>query len=128
MPHDPPMKPPGHNKFKAEPTIVNGHRFASKAEARRYMDLLQLAAAGEIFDLELQPRFLLQEGFECRMKKHRAIEYVADFKYRDQYKTVVEDVKGMKTDVYLMKVKMLIYKYRDQFSFCEYHGGKRTFY
>lgn len=119
---------PKRNKFSAEPTIVNGHRFASKAEAKRYGELMMMAANGDIYDLELQPRFLLQEAFECRLKKHRAIEYVADFKYRDKYKTVVEDVKGMKTDVYLMKVKLLIYKYRDQFAFCEYHNGKRTFF
>ena len=35
----------------------------------------------EISDLELQPRFLLQESFKKNGKTYRKIEYVADFAY-----------------------------------------------
>jgi hypothetical protein len=116
------------SKYKNEPTIINGHRFDSKAEASRYSALLMLAAEGKVFDIELQPRFLLQPSFNCRMKLHKSIEYVADFKYRDEYKTVVEDVKGMQTDVYKMKRKMFLKLYGDQYVFCEFVRGKKIYY
>lgn len=116
------------SKYKAEKTVVNGEKFDSKAEAARYMELLTMAAAGQIMDLERQPRFLLQDQFILRMKKYRPVEYVADFKYRDQYKTVVEDVKGMPTAEYKLKRKLLLAKYGDQFVFCEYTKGKKVYY
>jgi hypothetical protein len=116
------------SKYNNKKTVVNGHVFDSKAEADRYGALLMMAAEGKIWDLELQPRFLLQDGFMCRMKKHRPIEYVADFKYRDQYKVVVEDVKGMQTDVYKLKLKMLLKLYGDQFVFCEFTRGKKIYH
>ena len=70
--------------------------------------------AGLIKDLELQKRFVLQDGYEMQGKKIRPITYVADFVYFDieKNKTVVEDVKGMRTDVYKMKKKMFEYRYQ----------------
>ena len=45
----------------------------------------------------------------------RKIEYVADFRYLDYERggLVVEDVKGMKTDVYRLKRKLFLAKYGD---------------
>ncbi len=42
-------------KYRAQPTIVDGIRFHSKGEARRYQELRLLERAGEITNLELQP-------------------------------------------------------------------------
>lgn len=37
--------------------------------------------------------------------------YRADFKYTEDGKTVVEDVKGFRTKEYILKRKMMLWKY-----------------
>jgi hypothetical protein len=103
------------NKYRAQPTEVDGIRFHSKKEARRYTELKLLVKAGEIHDLELQPRFPLMvpmRGSGPYERVHVA-DYVADFRYRQgkQGLLVVEDVKGMKTPVYRLKKKMVEAQY-----------------
>jgi hypothetical protein len=72
------------HKYGAVKTTVDGIEFDSKAEARRYTELRLLEHAGEIRDLELQPRYELLPAFvDAEGVRHRAIEYVADFRYVD---------------------------------------------
>lgn len=98
---------------KAERTI-DGIVFHSKREAWRYWELKSLQRAGTITDLELQPEYELIPAFEYRGKKERAIKYRADFRYKNRAgETIVEDVKGHKTDVYKIKRKMLLSMYPD---------------
>lgn len=100
-------------KYKNTKVEVDGHKFDSKKEAKRYEQLKALEAEGKISELILQPVFLLQESFCAAGKRERAIKYIADFQYYD-YETdqyVVEDVKGMKTDVYKIKRKLFLYQY-----------------
>lgn len=99
------------NKYNAKKTMVNGIKFDSKAEAARYKILKKREATGEISELTLQPRFTLQEKFKHGGKTIRKIEYIADFEYSKNGKQVVEDVKGVKTDVYKLKKKMFLLKY-----------------
>lgn len=101
------------SKYHARKTTVDGITFDSKGESEEYARLKLLERAGVIQNLKLQPRFLLQEGFEHEGHKIRKIEYVADFQYERDGKTVVEDYKGMRTDVYKLKRKLFLYKYRD---------------
>jgi hypothetical protein len=89
------------SKYRAVRTTVNGLEFASQKEARRYQDLLILERAGRINGLELQPRF------PCRVNDQLVCTYVADFRYIEDGLSVVEDVKGMKTDVYRIKAKLV---------------------
>jgi len=103
----------GYSKYGAKKTVVDGITFASKKEAKRYGELQLLLKAGEITDLILQPRFILQEKFTVRSEKIRAIEYVGDFQYIYNGETIVEDVKGMLTEVFKLKSKMFKYKYQD---------------
>lgn len=72
-----------------------------------------LLNAGEITDLILQPSFELQEKFTDRTgKRHRSIKYVADFLYKENGHTVVEEVKGYKKNkVWLLKQKLFLFKY-----------------
>lgn len=67
----------------------------------------------EIRDLELQPEYVLQEAYVRDGKKIRAITYYADFRYLDlrTNRIVVEDCKGMRTEIYKMKKKMLLCRY-----------------
>lgn len=94
------------NKYRNKKVIVDGEEFDSKKEGNRYKELKLLLKAGKISNLELQPRFLLQDGFKKNGKTFRKIEYIADFKYIENGKTIVEDVKGMQTDVFKIKHKI----------------------
>lgn len=98
-------------KYKNEPIDVNGHSFASKAEARRYQVLLLMEQAGEIKNLRLQPKYELIPAFKKNGKTFRKTEYIADFEYFQDGRTIVEDVKGFRTDVYKLKRKLFEYKY-----------------
>ena len=102
------------SKYHAKKTAVDGIVFDSVKESKRYAELSLLQRAGAIVDLRLQPRYLLQESFKCNGKTIRKIEYVADFQYGYNGKTIIEDVKGMKTPVYLLKKKMFLYKNKDK--------------
>jgi hypothetical protein len=107
---------PRRNKYSAQKTTVDGIVFASKREVRRYGELRQMVAAGEIRDLELQPRFLLQEGFtDNEGVKHRAISYVGDFDYIEVAtgRRVVEDSKGKATREFSIKWKLVKRRYPD---------------
>lgn len=97
------------NKYNAIKTTIDNVTFDSKKEGARYIQLKLEQKNGDIKDLELQPRFtLLEAGINSMGKKYRKIEYVADFKYYDVKEGLwcVEDVKGMRTDVYKIKVKL----------------------
>lgn len=109
------------NKYNAKKATVDGHTFDSKREAERYCELKFFVRAGEIRNLVLQPRFLLQDKFvDKHGKTHRKIEYVADFLYIDKDdNAIVEDVKGMLTAVYKLKKKMFLKIYDEQYEFRE---------
>lgn len=93
------------NKFGAVPTVVDGVRFASKKEARRYVELKLLQKAGEIGRLELQPKFpIVVNGMKI-------CAYIADFRYWCHGRPVVEDAKGVKTPVYRLKKKIVEAQY-----------------
>ena len=116
----PPLKakPAKRHKYGAVATELDGIKFHSKREAKRYAELKLLEQAGEIWDLELQPRFPLYvpstSGYLMRAAKaltqgglFKVGEYRGDFKYRDTRTTpyVVEDCKGFATPLYKWKKK-----------------------
>lgn len=101
------------NKYRNKKVIVDGEEFDSKKEGNRYKELKLLLKAGKISNLELQLRFLLQDGFKKNGRTFRKIEYIADFKYIENGKTIVEDVKGMQTDVFKIKHKIFEKVYPD---------------
>ena len=102
------------SKYNNKKTTIDGIKFDSKGEARRYEELKLLERAGAISELELQPKFELQPTFRKNGKTHRAITYTADFKYiDDKGKTIIEDFKGFENQVFINKKKMFEYKYPD---------------
>ena len=101
------------NKYRNKKVQFNGITFDSKAEETRYKQLLLMQKANYITDLELQPRFLLQESFKKNGKTYRKIEYIADFMYEEKGKVIIEDVKGMETKEFKIKRKLFEYKYPD---------------
>lgn len=91
------------SKYHAEPTVTDGIRFASRAEANRYRALWLLQQVGAIAGLELQPRFdLVVNGIRVGF-------YKADFAYTDMgtSERVIEDVKGVATPVYRLKKRIV---------------------
>jgi hypothetical protein len=100
--------------------------FASKGEARRYIELKTLEHHKLIKDLELQPKFPLWITEPISKIKYYFWTYIADFKYRDIElgEIVVEDVKGMKTEIYLKKSELFQVLY-PQYYFLETCAGKQ---
>ena len=87
----------------------DGHSFVSKRERDRYEELVILQAAGGITGLGLQPRYpLVVNGVKI-------CTYVADFAYHEPHHPfthpIVEDVKGHRTQVYLMKRRLMLALY-----------------
>ena len=88
----------GRSKYGAVKTVVDGHRFDSKAEARHYTEIMLLLRAGKIAAIELQPGVRLPCG----------VKYRGDFLLTmPDGSRVIEDVKGMRTPVYRLKMRML---------------------
>lgn len=100
------------NKYGNKKTMLDGHLFDSKHEAERYAELKMLERAGEITDLRLQVPFELCEAHKRRDgTMERGVKYIADFVYQRRGKCVVEDAKGDRTDVYILKRKWMYQKY-----------------
>lgn len=117
-------------KYGNRKAVVDGISFDSKKEAQRYTELKTLEKAGKITGLQLQREFELipaqrehtNEIYEKgpqkgRFKPGKLLEckcsYVADFVYWDLENNcmVVEDAKGMRTKEYIIKRKLMLYKY-----------------
>ena len=101
-------------KYNNKKITVNGQVFDSKKEANRYKELLLLEKAGEIEDLQTQVKFTLIPA-QCDEATGKVIEracyYKADFVYSEGDKTVVEDVKGFPTKEYIIKRKLMLWRY-----------------
>jgi len=84
-----------HSKYYAQQVTIDGHRFASGAEAQHYQALKVAADQGWITDLVLQPRFVLQPKVKLPSgKTQRAVVYVGDFRFMRDGKDIVVDVKA----------------------------------
>ena len=107
------------NKYHA---VKTGHS-ASKKEARRKRELERLEAAGLIHGLRCQVPFELIPvqrepqivGPRGGKKPGKLIEhscvYVADFVYFKNGQQIVEDTKGFKTKDYIIKRKLMLFRY-----------------
>jgi hypothetical protein len=102
------------HKYGAKPTVVDGIRFASQAEARRYSELKLLQKAGAIRGLVMQPRYDIY-GLAFQAAPVKIAFYKADFRYQvpiiDGWKTIIEDVKGVHTESYRLKKKLVEAQY-----------------
>lgn len=90
---------------------MDGITFDSKREADRYLVLNGMEEDGLIEDLRRQVRYELVPAFDVDGRHYRPVYYVADFVYVEDGKEIVEDVKGMRTDVYRLKSKLFARRY-----------------
>ena len=95
------------SKYHAQPVFVDGYRFDSKREAARWKQLTYMQMAGVITALRRQVQFILIDKSE----HGRAIRYIADFVYIQDGHEVVEDAKGVQTDVYRLKKRLMAERY-----------------
>ena len=99
-------------KYRNQKVEVDGIKFDSKKEAKRWQELKLLEARGFALSLDRQARYTLipaQKRADGTIE--RKVEYVADFKYYDVVSGsyIVEDVKGMKTPLYILKRKLMLW-------------------
>lgn len=86
------------HKFRAKPQEYDGIKFASKKETQRYIHLQNLQKSGEVIFFLRQVPFHLPGG----------VKYLADYMVFWKNDTVtVEDVKGLKTPMYIAKKKIV---------------------
>ncbi len=86
------------HKFKAKRVELDGIKFPSKKEARRYEELKLLIKGGEVVFFLRQVPFYLSGG----------VKYICDFQIFWTNGTVTfEDAKGFRTPLYIGKKKMV---------------------
>lgn len=95
------------SKFNNTKVTIGAKTFDSKKEAKRYQELVSLARGRHIKDLRLQVPYELVPATRINGVHQRPIKYIADFVYIEDGKEVVEDVKGVKTDVYKLKRRLM---------------------
>lgn len=110
------------SKYHSRKITRDGMTFDSMKEFRRWKELQLLERAGKIENLRRQVKFILipsqyEKATDPKTGKtklqcvERECSYYADFVYIEHGETVVEDAKGLKTDVYILKRKLMLEKY-----------------
>lgn len=96
------MRLPSSSKYGNKRTAYNGRFFASKREAHRAWELDMLKRAGVITSWLPQPEFKIVHN------EVKICSYFADFKvFYPNGSVEYEDVKGMRTDVFILKKKLV---------------------
>ncbi len=107
------------NKYRNKKVILDGIEFDSRKEANRWWELKMMERAGEIQALQRQVKYVLipaqydMTGGKKGKCLERECAYYADFVYVDNrtMNLVVEDTKGLKTDTYVIKRKLMLEKF-----------------
>ena len=97
------------SKYHNRKVVIDGMTFDSVKEGSRYQELKLLEKAGEIVGLVRQQKIELVP----KTNMFRAVYYIPDFTYfsKREGKTIYEDVKGCKTEVYKLKKKILYWRH-----------------
>lgn len=106
------------SKFHAYKAMVDGIQFDSLNESRYYVqikqarDYKQPTEHGVLVSFEMQVPYEIVPSFLKNGHRIRKMEYLADFVlHYDSGRTRVIDVKGVETDVFKLKKKLVEYKY-----------------
>ncbi|MCB0142291.1 MAG: DUF1064 domain-containing protein [Caldilineaceae bacterium] len=116
-----PRRKPKKHKHNAQRSEVDGVKYDSGGERQRHQVLMQWEMAGVICNLELKPRYVVQEKFRYRGQSFPAMTYTPDFRYvmTDTGQEVVEDWKKLDrktgkpyiTKDFSARIKMFLYRY-----------------
>ena len=116
------------SKYGNRKTMVDGITFDSKKEANRFRELQLLERAGKITALQRQVKYVLiptqrefsneiykkgahQGNFKPGKVLEKECSYIADFAYIQDGAYVVEDTKGVRTEAYKIKRKLMLERY-----------------
>lgn len=104
------------NKYHAKKVHTPDGVFDSQREYDRWRELKLYELAGVVQELRRQvPYELIPAQYETVGKQKKCVEracvYYADFVYKQDGKEIVEDCKGVRTDAYKMKRKLMLEKY-----------------
>lgn len=114
------------NKYHNKKCEWNGEKFDSQKELKYYKYLLEEQEKGNISNLQRQVKYELIPTQHYNNKTYRKCCYYADFTYNEpnNEKLVVIDTKGItkgrsgtSTDTFIVKQKMLIYRYGNEIDF-----------
>ena len=109
-----PYKPQKYHNEKEQRVMPNGtvRTFDSIREAKRYDELALMLKAGQIKGLRIQQSFTMQEGYvTADGETVRPIVYKADFVYWKDGERIVEDAKGVRTEEYKLKRKLMLERF-----------------
>ena len=98
-------------KYNANGKRIDGHWFASNSEAVRYEQLKVMQDAGKIDNLTLQPSYAIVHSGQPITTYRADFRYVVLNELGRSESVIVEDVKGMVTDVYVIKKKLVQAQY-----------------
>lgn len=99
-------------KYANEPTIVDGIKFDSRAEANRWVELRWLEDEKRITGLRRQVPFeLIPAQTTPDGLKVRPLVYIADFTFMREGRLVVEDPKGCSTPEWNLKRKLMLWRH-----------------
>lgn len=96
-----------NSKYNNCKVTIGSKTFDSKKEAERYQVLKLLERAKKIEGLQLQVEFVLLPAIKFKGRTQRPVRYIADFTYWENGNYIVEDVKGVRTDVYKLKRRLM---------------------
>ena len=98
--------PAGKSKYRNVRTEADGLKFASKKEAKRWVDLQLLQNAGRVKMLQRQV------PIDCEVNGIIVCRYVCDFSFEEyrhrKWISVWEDAKGYQTPIYRLKKKLML--------------------
>lgn len=114
------------NKYGNKKIITPDGTFDSRKEYFRFKELSLLEKAGAIQNLKRQVKYILipaqreapteyyQRGIKSGQPKpgkllENECSYIADFVYKENGETIVEDTKGFKTKDYIIKRKLMLW-------------------
>ena len=95
------------NKYGARRVHTEEGWFDSEREHRRWGDLKLLERAGKIKNLRRQVPYELIP----KRGRMRAIRFIADFVYEENGKVVVEDSKGYRNRLYMLKWRLMEWRH-----------------
>ena len=100
------------NKYHNKKCEFDGIKFDSIKEKNYYVKLKLMQDFGKISELKCHVPFILIETFKLDDETYRKTKYIADFTYYDDKGNYhVVDTKGFKTKEYLLKKKLMAWKY-----------------
>ena len=106
------IKPDRRRVRNAKTTVIDGIKFRSRSEAKRYAELKLMERAGEIRNIQLQPKWELGICPSPKTGKPSRRHYTADFMYETKAgETVIEEVKGFWTDTTELRVCWFFCRY-----------------